>query len=181
MGLLTEARSCGLPVNRSSIQAFRRKAKASLLAKASTAAERGELDGFCASEGWAKKFVSRNNLSSTKLHGQAGSGVDDAAIADELRKVREKIAEYPPENIINCDETAIQYRMLPRCTYIAPAEDRKTVRGVKGMSFKERVTLYVAADASGRKLPLAMIGHSKEPRCFRLRPSPVKYPATPSS
>lgn len=43
------------------------------------------------------------------------------------------------------------------------------------MGFKDRVTLYVAAHASGRKVPLAMIGHSKNPRCFRLRKMPVKY------
>ena len=43
------------------------------------------------------------------------------------------------------------------------------------MGAKERVTLYVTTDASGRKLPLAMIGHSKGPRCFRLRKPPLKY------
>lgn len=174
MNLVTHARKHGLPVDRFSIQTFGRKAKASLAAKASTAAERQQLDDFNASEGWAKKFVSRHNLRSKRLHGQAGS-VDDAAIADQLRKVREMIAQYDPENIINCDETALQYRMLPRSTYTAPGENKNSVRGVKGMQFKERITLYVAADASGRKLPLAMIGHSKNPRCFRLRASPLKY------
>jgi hypothetical protein len=174
MNLITQARAHGLPVDRFSIQAFGRKAKNSLAAKASTDAERRRLDGFNASEGWTKKFVSRHKLRSTKLHGQAGS-VDDAAIAHELRKLRDVIAKYDPENIINCDETALQYRMLPRSSYIAPGENKITVRGVKGMGFKERITLYVAADASGRKLPLAMIGHAKNPRCFRIRKSPLKY------
>ena len=65
--------------------------------------------------------------------------------------------------------------MLPRSTYTAPDEDKSSVRGVKGIGAKERVTLYVATDASGRKLPLAMIGHSKGPRCFRVRKPPFKY------
>ncbi|CAB1100159.1 unnamed protein product [Ectocarpus sp. CCAP 1310/34] len=153
---------------------FGRKAKTSLAAKASTAEERRRLDAFNASEGWAKHFISRHNLRSKSQHGQAGS-VDDEAIADELRKLREVIAKYDPENIINCDETALQYRMSPRRSYTTPGEDKSTVRGVKGMSFKERITLYVAADASGRKLPLSIIGHAKNPRCFRLRTSPLKY------
>ena len=65
--------------------------------------------------------------------------------------------------------------MLPRSTYTAPDEDKSLVRGVKGMGAEERVTLYVATDASGRKLPLAMIGHSKGPWCFRLRKLLFKY------
>lgn len=172
--LVTQARGAGLPVDRFTIVSFGRKAKATLEAQASTPTERDRYRGFTASEGWAKKFVSRHGLKSTKLHGQAGS-VDDAAIADELRIVRETIAEYDLECIINCDETALQYRMLPNCTYTAPSETRKTVRGVKGMSAKERITLYVAVHANGRKVPLSMIGHSKNPRCFRLRKSPVTY------
>ena len=111
---------------------------------------------------------------SRKLHGQAGS-VDDEAIADALRKVREAIAKYDPECIVNCDETALQYKMLPRSTYTAPDDDKSLVRGVKRMGAKERVTMYVATDASGRKLPLAMIGHSKGPWCFRLRKLLFKY------
>ena len=59
MELLTQARAHGLPVDRFAIQSFGRKAKASLLAQASTPAERERLDGFTASEGWAKKFVGR--------------------------------------------------------------------------------------------------------------------------
>lgn len=127
MELLTHARAHGLPVDRLAIQAFGRKAKATVAAKASTPAERDRLDKFIASEGWAKKFIARHNLKSRKLHGQAGS-VDDAAIADGLRKVREMIAKYDPDNIINCDETALQYKMLPRSTYTAPGEDKRTVR-----------------------------------------------------
>ena len=129
--------------------------------------------------GVAKKFVGREGLKSRKLHGQAGC-VDDEAIADALRKVRETIAKYDPECIVNCDETALQYKMLPRSTYTAPDEEKSSVRGVKGRGAKERVTLYVATDASGRKLPLEMIGHSKGPRCFRVRKPPSSTSARPT-
>ena len=96
MELLTQARAHGLPVDRFAIQSFGRRAKASLVAQASTPTERERLDGFITSEGWAKKFIGREGLKSRKLHGQAGN-VDDEAIADALRKVRETIAKYDPE------------------------------------------------------------------------------------
>ena len=179
MGLLTQARAHDLPVDRFAIQSFGRKAKASLVAQASTPTECERLGGFTASEGRAKKFVGRECLKSRKLHDQAGS-VDDEAIADALRKVSETIAKYDPECIVNCDETALQYKLLPRFTYTAADEDKSSVRGVKDMGAKERVTLYVATDASGRKLPLEMIGHSKGPRCFRVRKPPSSTSARPT-
>ena len=95
MELLTRARAHGLPVDRFAIQSFGRKAKASLLAQASTPAERERLDGFTGSEGWAKKFVGREGLKSRKLHGQAGS-VDDEAIDDAPRKVRDCLLYTSP-------------------------------------------------------------------------------------
>ena len=174
MELFTQARAHGLPVDGFAIQSFGRKGKASLVAQASTPTEHERLDGFTASEGWAKKFVGREGVKSSNLHGQAGR-VDDEAIADALRKVRETIAKYDPECIVNCDGTALQYKMLPRSTYTAPDEDKSSLQGVKSMAAKERETLYAATDASGRKLPLAMIGHSKGPRCFRLRKPSFKY------
>ena len=73
-----------------------------------------------------RRSSSAAGLKSRKLHGQAGS-VDDEAIADALRKVRETIAKYDPECIVNCDETALQYKLLPRFTYTAADEDKSSV------------------------------------------------------
>ena len=55
------------------------------------------------------------------------------------------------------DETSFLYRVLTRRTYLAPGEKhKKTVKGVKGMTAKECVTVYVCVNASGTsKMPLA--------------------------
>ncbi|CAB1100091.1 unnamed protein product [Ectocarpus sp. CCAP 1310/34] len=163
-----------MPVNRDAIQAFGRKARRALENAASTDAERVQYSGFNASEGWVKKFVKRNTLHSRTLHGKAGS-VDDEAIADRLRVIRETCAQYAPEWVYNADETRLCYRIMPKATYLAPSELKKTVRGVKRMRAKDRVTAYMATSASGRKVPLSFIGTAKEPRCFKIRGSPIEY------
>ncbi len=44
------------------------------------------------------------------------------------------------------------------------------------MSSKDRITAYVCTNADGsKKVPLAIIGKSKNPRCFRLGLPPVHY------
>ncbi len=44
------------------------------------------------------------------------------------------------------------------------------------MSAKDRTTAYVCSNADGsEKLPLAIIGTAKNPRCFRLGSPPVPY------
>ena len=61
--------------------------------------------------------------------------------------------------------------LLPRKTYITSIEERRTVRGTKGMASKDRITAYLFANASGaQKVPLSIIGKSKNPHCFTLKP-----------
>lgn len=69
------------------------------------------------------------------------------------------------------------FKFLFKRTYLAPGENRKTLRGVKGMAAKDRVTAYyICTDATGRKVPLSLIRTSKEPYCcFKIRKSPVEY------
>lgn len=172
--LLDEARKLKIPVQRGTIQQFARQACRELAHKASTDAERNRYGQFSTSEAWVKKFISRRNLKSLTLHGQAGS-VNDEAIADGLERVRSVCAEYDPECIYNVDETGLFFKVLPKRTYLAPGENRKTTRGVKGMTAKDRVTAHMCTNAAGRKVPLSLIGTSKEPRCFRIRKSPVEY------
>lgn len=42
--------------------------------------------------------------------------------------------------------------VLPNLSYLYPAENRKDARGPKGMRAKARLTLFVAANASGTHL-----------------------------
>lgn len=41
------------------------------------------------------------------------------------------------------------------------------------MKSKDRITAYVCTDAIGDKVPMAFIGKSKTPRCFRIEKPPV--------
>ena len=75
----------------------------------------------------------------------------------------------------NCDETGLNFRLLPDATLAGSFE--KTASGRK--KSKERVTLNLCSNASGTiKLPLHLIGKAKRPRCFRnmdMKLLPVKY------
>jgi len=66
--------------------------------------------------------------------------------------------------------------LLARQTYVHKSE--KNVRGTKNMKSKDHVTLYVSTNSTGSwKVPLAMIGSSKNPWCFGkdLQKSKFKY------
>lgn len=167
-------RSAGFPVTRDTIKELGAKSTKTFAAKATSEQERKKYDDFTASHNWITKFLERNRMSSTLLHGEAGS-VDDAAIAEGMATIRSIVSEYDRECVFNVDETGLFHRMLPRRSYLAPGEDRKTTRGVKGMSAKERMTQYVCTNAAGTKAPLVAIGPTKNPRCFRLRQPPFKY------
>jgi hypothetical protein len=149
LGMLNDARRIGIPVNRSQLQAFGQGAKEQLMANTDTdEEERKALATFEASDGWAKKFVERNSLSSKLLHGEAGS-VDAAAIAEGLASLRELMAGYDPDHIYNVDETGLFYRLLPRRTYTSLLESKKSVRGTKGMKAKDRLSIYICTNATG--------------------------------
>jgi hypothetical protein len=68
------------------------------------------------------------------------------------------------EQVYNCDETGLYYRMLPTRTLAARTE--KNASGMKKQ--KERVTLMACSNATGSHgLPLLFIGKAANPRCFK--------------
>lgn len=178
LNLVEKARALKLSTPPATIQAFGRKACAAFVSQASTETERKKYRGFVASDGWAQKFAVRNRLRPHKtLHGKAGGSIDDEVmISDGIKRVREVCETYDPEFIYSVDEAGLFYRVLPKRAYVAQGEDRKTMRGVEGMKSEDRVTAYLATNATGtRKVPLSLISTAKEPRCFMNRESPVMY------
>lgn len=90
-----------------------------------------------------------------------------------MRKLKGLIAEYKLNCFYNVDETKIMICMMPRHNYVLVGE-LKTAWGVKGMKEKDRITLIIAGNASGRdKVPVRIIGHAENPRCFHVRKCPV--------
>ena len=63
------------------------------------------------------------------------------------------------------DETGLNYHLFPRQSYVH--KSASGVRGTKIMKSKDHVTPYVATNSTGTiKIPLAMIGNSKNPHCL---------------
>ena len=118
--------------------------------------------------GWVHRFVSRNNLKSVKFHGEAAS-VDLRSVEKDCEeRVRPILDEYRPHNIYNMDETGLYFRSFPTRGYILGEESCRRARGTKNLKAKNRVTILVCANATGTdKVPLAIIGKSKSPVCFR--------------
>ncbi|XP_065892463.1 tigger transposable element-derived protein 2-like [Dysidea avara] len=71
---------------------------------------------------------------------------------------------YRLEQVFNCDETGLYYKLLPTKTLAAHFE--KSAAGRKTQ--KERVTINACSNITGTiKLPLMFIGKARKPRCFK--------------
>ena len=77
--------------------------------------------------------------------------------------------------IYNADQTGLFYNKLPNFTFVRESE-RKTVRGCKKMTSKDRLTLMICTSAAGGKVPIALVGKSVRPRCFDLIPGTCGVP-----
>ena len=120
---------------------------------------------FTASTGWVWRFCKRHNIREVSLQGEKLSA-DKPASTNFVTEFRAFVQEkdYNLDQIFNCDETGLYYKLLPQKSLVAhferSADGRKTQ--------KERITICACSNASGTiKLPLVLIGKSKSPRCFK--------------
>jgi len=96
---------------------------------------------------WAGKVARQAGWRSKALHGEAGS-VQADLVADDIAKLKVEINKYDVENVYNMDETGLFYKLLPNRSYVKP-EHRKDALGIKLMKAKDRVTLFIATNATG--------------------------------
>ena len=76
------------------------------------------------------------------------------------------------------EEATLFYKMLPSFTYCLPSE--KNQHGTKQQ--KDRVTVILCCNMVGTyKLPLAIIGSSKQPNCFNRGRPPIPYLGNPKA
>ena len=66
-----------------------------------------------------------------------------------MNQFREELQDYPPEFVINMDESALFYKATPSVTYLAPSETRQSVRGTKALKAKDRLTVVFCCNATG--------------------------------
>lgn len=143
--------------------------------KAKQFAEQLQISDFECSTGWLDKFKERHELTFKKVCGEANSvDTGTGAMSDWKTKLQTILSEYQAEDIFNADETGLFYRMMPEKTL-----EYKNVKCHGGKMSKERVTVMVCANMTGNeKLPLFVIGKSKNPRCFKnVKTMPIQYEA----
>ena len=125
----------------------------------------GEDAKFSGSKGWQWRFCKRHGIRNLSLQGEKLSADPDASkhfISTFNDYIEEK--HLTLHQIFNCDETGLNFRLLPNKTLATHFE--KSADGRK--KSKDRVTINACANASGSiKLPLQLIGKSKVPRCFK--------------
>ncbi|GES79076.1 CENP-B homolog protein 2-like [Rhizophagus clarus] len=116
-----------------------------------------KVENFKGSNGWIGEFKKRHNLSCYLKQGEAASAPLDKL--DEFRKnLQDLIRNYSLEDVFNCDETGLYWKMEPKRTI-----SNKPVSGKK--QSKDRVTILLCSNATGtEKLKPVFIHKYKNPR-----------------
>lgn len=131
---------------------------------------------FVASTGWLDRWKKRHGIRQLTITGEQLSS-DNAAAQMYIDEFDSLIIEggYSPQQVYNADETGLNFKALPNKSLASEQEARAP--GFK--MNKERVTLMACSNAAGNhKLPLMMIGKSKNPRAFKnvnIKTLPVYY------
>lgn len=129
--------------------------------KAVSIAESLGISDFKASAGWLTSFKSRQNIKFFKICGESAD-VDCEVVDDYRLRIPDITKDYSPDNIFNCDETALFYRTLPDKTLSV-----KTAECKGGKLSKDRVTVLLCCSATGEKYKPLVIGKALNPRCFK--------------
>ena len=118
---------------------------------------------FKVSRGWLWRFCIRHGVTQLSLQGEKLSS--DRTALEPSKKQLQKLIERENltlQNIYNCDETGLCYRMLPNKTLTAWS--KKEAAGMKKR--KERVTFMACSNAMGsHKLQSVFVGKAANPRC----------------
>ena len=131
----------------------------------------GHGGAFKAGDSFIQGALNAGNKRGVVLHGEGM----EMTLEEQLTKkdffvagMRNMMEQYniSLDRVYNADQTGLFFNKLPNRMYINC--EAKDYRGVKQMKSKDRVTLMVASSAAGAKIPLFMVGKSKQPECFRL-------------
>ena len=117
-------------------------------------------DRFKGSNGWVDKFKKRHNLKQYTMHGEASSApLENLGAMRE--KLRQTLKDFAPENIFNCDETGLFWKMKPSRTI-----SDGPVSGIK--QSKDRVTVLLTCNSTGsEKLSPLFIHKFENPRALK--------------
>lgn len=128
--------------------------------KALQIAKEMNIDEFRATNGWLYSFKSAHNINCKILSGEA-SNYTKQNFTEFYELTNKKMSEYAPENIYNCDETALFFKQVPSRSLMAKAR-----KGIK--AYKDRVSLLLCTNLTGSdKRKLFIIGKSRCPRALK--------------
>ncbi|XP_033124697.1 tigger transposable element-derived protein 4-like [Anneissia japonica] len=121
---------------------------------------------------WISRFKVRYCIGKIQKAGET-AGVNMQSVNEWTEgKLKDILNRYEASDIYNADETGLFWQMLPEKSlgFIG-----KEYHG--GKQAKTRITVLVAANMDGSdKLPLFVIGKSKNPRAYKnVKKLPVKY------
>lgn len=141
--------------------------------------EAKDLNDFNPTDFWIKSFAKRRNLRLVTKPWQAPIASSSEPASRETQSFKTLLQRYDLDCIFSVNETALFHKVLPRRTYLA-APDSLAPNGARAfpsdMATEDRLTVVVCTNATGTsKIPLALIGASKQPKCFRIRPCPLPY------
>jgi hypothetical protein len=112
------------------------------------------------SNGWIARFQARHNIKQRIQFGELAS-VKTVDVEQEMLLIRRTLALYAPEDIYNCDESGLLWKLVPDrslSTKALPGRKRE----------KARVTAHFCCNSTGTdKLPIWFIGTAKKPRAFQ--------------
>jgi hypothetical protein len=95
------------------------------------------------SNGWLSNFKHRFDIKEYSFHGEgATADVDNPQMIKQIEECRALAATYPPENVLNMDETGLYWKMSPSRTLATEA-------GSGGKKSKDRITLALTVNATG--------------------------------
>lgn len=111
------------------------------------------------SNGWLTSFQQRTGIRDSRLHGEEGSLSE--ITESQMIPIRQVLSGYHPQDIFNCDETALFWKRVP---------DRSlTTRQLPGRrKEKARITAHFCCNSDGsERLPIWYIGTARAPRAFQ--------------
>lgn len=121
----------------------------------------GEDGEFTASDGWLDRWKKRYGIRQISISGEALSANKDAV--PEFKKLLFSILDkegISGDQLYNCDETGLNFKMLP--TKTLASEKEASAPGYK--KSKERVTVLACSNVTGNHmLRLTFIGKSAKP------------------
>ena len=133
-----------------------------LKTKVKELAEKINIKGFQASDGWVDRWKNRYNVSFKTVSGEGNPCTAEMTAQWKETTLPTILSKYELDEIYNADEFGLFFRMQPDKSLNLRSE-----ACVGGKHSKIRLTGMAAANAMGDKLPMFVIGKSKSPRCFK--------------